>query len=183
MATKTWISIMALILAISGCATPKTRREASLQADQQWKLSRAATFIEEGNRSAAVQVLTHISSEPPVPGVTDEALFRLALLNLRPDLGLDGLSESARHLEKLQREFPRGGWTPLAARVADLIREVQEALTRENRMKKTAGALSQENGRLKEQNLALSRENQDFRQTIQKLKALELELGKGGTPR
>jgi transposase-like protein len=40
-------------------------------------------------------------------------------------------------------------------------------------------ALAQENVRLKELNSNLSRENRELRQTLDKLKSLELELGKG----
>jgi hypothetical protein len=180
---KICIAFIILALGISGCATPKARRDASYRSDQEWKLARAVTLQEEGNRSAAAQILTHISTEPVVPGVTDEALFRLALLHLRPDLGPDGMKESEKELRRLMVEFPTGSWTPPAAKLVELIASAQESLKREGRLKRSVGSLTQENGRLKELKHTLTSDNNEFRQTIQKLKNLELELGKGGKGR
>lgn len=180
---KICIALIILALGISGCATPKTRREPSYRSDQEWKLARAVTLQEEGNRSAAAQVLTHISTEPAVQGVTDEALFRLALLHLRPDLGVDGMTESEAELKRLMKVYPSGSWTSPAAKLVEVIDAERESLKREGRLKKSIGSLTQENGRLKELNLTLTRDNNELRQTIQKLKDLELELGKGGKGR
>jgi outer membrane protein assembly factor BamD (BamD/ComL family) len=177
------VIVIILALAISGCATPKARRESAYRSDQEWKLSRATSLMQEGNRAAAAQVLTHITTEPAVPGVTDEALFRLGLLHLRPDLGVDGMTESEKELKRLIKEFPKGAWAPMAEKLVALIASVQETQKRENRVKRSLSILTQENSRLKELNNALTKDNNEFRQSIQKLKTLELELGKGSKGR
>lgn len=92
----------------------------------------------------------------PTGGLSDEALFRLALLHLRDDEGR-GLSRSLALLERLKKEYPRSPWTYQSAPL-------------------TAYLIS--HGKDREKNILLSRENRELQQSIDRLKNLDLEMEK-----
>ena len=183
---KRWGGIVILAAIFGGCADLSQVRRQDNHSGQEWKLSRAVALIREGNRSAAAQVLAHIISEPAVPGVTDEAFFRLALLRLETEQGGGGITHARKDLERLAGKFPGSRWAHEASLIARLLAEDKERIRQEQKLQgrqeqKLQGlnhALALENGRLKELNSALAKENRDFRQTLDKLKSLDMELGK-----
>jgi hypothetical protein len=139
-----------LLLSATGC---HHRQADSLPFFREQALSRKLDDAREALRarqfSRATTLLSEIVASPGTPGITDEALLRLALLQLRSGQERD-TGQALRSLERLAKEFPGSHWTPLAAPVADLV----------NR------------------NTSLTMDNRTLRQNIQKIKELELELEK-----
>ena len=113
------------------------------------KLDDAKEAITARQFAQATVLLTEIAAAPGTPGITDEALVRLALLQLRSGQERD-TTQALRTIERLGREYPHSHWTPLVAPLADLVSNGQ----------------------------ALAKDNRTLRQNIQKIKELELELEK-----
>jgi hypothetical protein len=97
-------------------------------------------------------------------GVTDEALFRLALLKIN-DGDLGGGKSSLALLEKLKNNYPSSVWTKQAAPLHTYLSGSKNARNRDR-----------EFNSLREKNLSLSRDVRDLRQTIERLKVLDFEL-------
>ncbi len=173
------ILIIMLTLAMAGCITQTRPAGPSYRSEQEWKLSRAALLLEEGNSTAAAQVLSHIATEPFEPGITDEALFRLSLLHLGSVQESSDMMQTRNELKQLASKYPKSSWTPMASRITGLLAAMDETLRNNSKLKKLNLSLSQDNSRLKESNLSLAKENTELRKNIEKLKNLELELGKG----
>jgi outer membrane protein assembly factor BamD (BamD/ComL family) len=173
------ILIMFMAFAMTGCITQTRPAEPSYRSEQEWKLSRADLLLQEGNITAASQVLAHIAADPFEPGVTDEALFRLSLIHLGAVQDSSDLVQTQKELKLLVKRFPKSSWAPMASRVIDLLSSMDDALKNNGRLKKTNLNLTQDINRVKELNLALAKENSELRRNIEKLKSLELELGKG----
>jgi hypothetical protein len=185
--------IIFLALEMSGCATLTKPGGVLYHSSQKVKLSRAVTLLEQGKTMAAAELLAAICADPGVPGVTDEALFRLSLLQLESNQEKNGTIKAQNNLERLQKEYPSSSWTPLASSLSEFLsttddvrqqnrkfEELNLSLTKEQRVfKEQKRSLAKENSDLKEQNLSLTKENLELRQGIEKLKALELELAKG----
>jgi hypothetical protein len=162
---RKFLPVIALALGLNACATPHTVDGGILyRYAQERKLATAIELQKEGNLSSAVKSLAALCAEPGLPGVTDEALFRLSLLYLKNGLENDkGHSQLAQQsIERLRKEYPSSSWTGMAAPLAELLAATAE-LRRQNRT-------------LKNQNQSLSKENQELRQNIEKLKRLDLEL-------
>lgn len=126
--------------------------------------SAALLFMRTGNESAARDRLESVVEEPPLIGVTDEALFRLAVFTLGDENG-KGETRARKLLERLTAEFPASGWARQAAPLLDYIRETAALRARMRELKN-----------LRNQNLSLSRDNKGLRQSIEHLKDLDLEL-------
>ena len=162
----------ALALGLTACATPRTGGDGILyRYAQERKLAAAIELQKEGNLSSAVKSLAALCAEPGVPGITDEALFRLSLLYLKNGLENDkGVPQLAQQsIERLRKEYPTSSWTGMAAPLAELLSATTE-LRRQNR------TLKNQNQSLSKENQSLSRETQELRQNIEKLKLLDLEL-------
>lgn len=67
-----------------------------------------------------------------VPRVTDEALFRLALLSLDPKREKPGSGRGIQLLKWLKRDFPRSSWSIHAEPLLELV-DVAEDLKTQNR--------------------------------------------------
>jgi hypothetical protein len=162
---KRMFSIMPLylMLIISGCAG--LPRFFTLSA-QERNLSDAVTQLKLGNEPQARTLLEKIADSAPEAGVTDEALFRLAILDLRSD-GVSGLSRAQTLLERLASKYPDSLWTKQSA---PLLAHLAEARILRNRQRDLKT--------LKELNLSLSRDNRELRQNLDRLKQLDLELEK-----
>jgi hypothetical protein len=151
-------------LTVSGCVTLTQPGGLLYRSVQEKKLERSVTLLEQGNRSAAEELMVAMCSEPGVPGVTDQALFRLSLLRLKAGQEKNGTEQAGHYLERLQKEYPASSWLPLAATLNELLASMDN--------------MQQQRKNVKELNLSLTKENRELRQSIEKLKNLELELGK-----
>jgi hypothetical protein len=162
---KKHILIITAALALSGCATLTRPGGALYPSAQENKLDRAVTLLKQGKTSAAEGLLSAICAGRGVAGVTDEALFRLSLLQLGSGQEKNGVTQALHNLERLKKEYPASSWIPLSAGLADFLASADE--------------VRQQNRKLKELNSNLTKENKDLSQSIEKLKTLELELGRG----
>ncbi|MDD2271618.1 MAG: tetratricopeptide repeat protein [Desulfuromonadaceae bacterium] len=112
--------------------------------------------LQRGKEKRARELLEHVVAAPPRDGLTDEALFRLALLYLRDGEGR-GTTRSLALLERLKKEYPRSLWTHQSAPLMSYLASDEKE---------------------REQNILLSRENRELRQSIDRLKNLDLEMEK-----
>lgn len=148
---KTRLSIFVLFGVLTGCS--------HFSLIEPSKLDQAVAMLEIGRTAGAVKLLTEISKEKPVKGVTDEALFRLGLLNLRQGGDND---TSLAILMRLQKEYPTSSWTRNAAPLLEVVMQYEE--------------VRNQNKNLKNANQTLGKENRELLQNIEKLKSLDLEL-------
>ena len=160
-----YILTVIVALSLSSCSTLNQKGGIVYRLGQEKKLANAVALLEQGKTAAAGKLLTAICSETGVPGVTDEALFRLSMLRLASVQDKNSLAETQKRLERLGKEYPTSSWAPLASSLIDFI--------------ESADKVRQEDRRLRESNLALTKENRELRQSIEQLKNLEIEMGKG----
>lgn len=157
-----------LLLTISlctGCAASSKGRGGLLQSYSESKrLATAVDLLDKGESSRAAKMLEEISASKPVPGVTDEALFRLALLSLKPSTERPASAQGYQLLKRLKKEYPSSPWTAQVAPVLALIK-VAEELRRLNKNYKSV-------------NQTLSNEINELNRNIEQLKHLDLELEK-----
>lgn len=160
-------TVLLFALIISGCgslmkiSSSLPGRDTSVE---ERNFAGALQYLRSGNESGARDLLERVIDAPPLTGVTDEALFRLSLLNLR-DEGGRGEPRARALLNRLLSEFPASVW---ARQASPLAAYLQEAFTLR------AGNRQIKN--LRNQNLSLSRDNKELRQSMERLKQLDLEL-------
>lgn len=140
--------------------------DVSLVRDQERHFAGALEFLRTGSEQEARDLLERVVAGPPRSGVTDEALFRLSLLYLG-DEGGKGSVRSQELLERLTDEFPQSIWAHQGAPLAAYLTGVRTLRDRQREVRT-----------LKELNLSLSRDNREMRQSIERLKSLDLELEK-----
>jgi hypothetical protein len=162
-----FISIIIALTDLSGCAT--TKKTDLYEQEQRRKLILARVLLEDNRISAAKKILAAISDEKGVSGVTDEALFRLALLNLEPGEQKIFTNKAGRNLEKLLKAYPSSPWKPHAATLKGIIDAYDLSLEEKAELEKTIR-------NLKNSNLSLGKEIRELRQDLEKLKKLDLEL-------
>lgn len=174
--TSRMIATVLLIACLSGCASiQKSLESQRLRSARQERLAQAVWLIERGNAERAATVLTAIVSSPGMPGVTDEALFRLGLLSVPPDLEREELSTALKYLERLQKEYPISPWATQAASLTDFLASVPRRVQSTTELRRQIKTL-------KDLNLSLTRENKEMRLNIEKIKTLDLELEKKAKP-
>lgn len=157
------ICLAALVCA--GCASTKPGEGTLIERfSVSRQLGQAERMLKVGDASGAARELEAICDGPPVPGVTDEALFRLALLTLKPKPERPSSTQAQHLLKRLKKEYPGSQWTSLAAPIHDMVNAAEE----QRRQNKT----------LKGTNQALSREIAELTQRIEQLKTLDQELEK-----
>lgn len=159
-------AVLCLALALStGCAATKGGEGNVVQRYAgSRQLAQAEDMLARGNRKGALRALKEVVGGPAVAGVTDEALFRLALLTLNPGAQKPASTQGEQLLKRLVREYPKSPWTAMAAPLNELI-EVAEEQNRQNKS-------------LKGTNQALTREVDELNRNLEKLKRLDLELEK-----
>lgn len=171
---------LALLAALAGgCATSKTTAVPGAAPPQKpqsagfmerfsgsKKLKQAQDLLEKGDAAGAAKALGQVVSGKAVPGVTDEALFRLALLSIKPGAERPGAAYAGQLLRRLKKEYPASPWTVQAAPLMELLSAVDEA--------------KQQNRSLKANNQALAREIAELNAVIRQLKNLDLELEQKG---
>jgi hypothetical protein len=155
---------------------------AKFGTSQKRNLATAKIMLQENRITAAMEILSGICSAKGVPDVTDEALFRLALLYYDAGQGKNDVNQAQQHLERLIREYPSSSWRNHADSFLDLIatlnRKIRNlrgenlSLTRENKELR----LNIERLRnLRGENLSLTKEHKELRLNIEKLKSLDIE--------
>lgn len=166
---KTFLILLSFcaLSCLSGCATmPKADTYAQ---EQKRKLILARMLLEDNRVRAAKEILTDISNEKGTPGVTDEALFHLALLNLEPGGQKILTKRAGRNLDKLLQEYPTSLWKSHAITLKGVIDAYDLSLEENAEQEKTIR-------NLKSSHQSLGRENRELRQDLEKLKKLDLEL-------
>ncbi|QEM68449.1 hypothetical protein FO488_09900 [Geobacter sp. FeAm09] len=160
------LTLLVLVAFSGGCSLLKGRAlsEDSPVAEQERRFAGALHYLVQGKEREAQGLLEQVVAGQALAGVTDEALFRLALLNLRDDGG-KGDTHAHALLMRLKKEYPRSIWTRQAAPLAAYLAGVG-ALRDSQRELRT----------LRERNLSLTRDNKDLRQSLERLKNLDLEL-------
>lgn len=151
-------------LSVTGVAAAPA--EISAVRDQERRFAGALVFLRVGEEQEARDLLELVIAGPPRSGITDEALFRLSLLYLRDDGG-KGTVRTLELLEQLIAEYPRSIWAHQGSPLAAYLTGVRNLRDRQREVKT-----------LKELNLSLSRDNREMRQSIERLKSLDLELEK-----
>jgi hypothetical protein len=177
---KKLIILLITMIGLNGCAALNKDSGGFFQRlSQERNLAKAVKLLEEGNEAAASKLLEEVTTAKGITGVTDEALFRLSLMHLRPGIEKDELEQSQKRLERLQKEYPASNWTRMAWPLMEFLTSVGE-LRRQNRNLKILNlSLNKDNKELqslKSLNMSLTRENKELRQSIEMLKHLDLEL-------
>jgi len=152
--------------AVSVVASATAPVDISVAREQERRFAGALEFLRTGREQEARELLERVLEGPSRSGITDEALFRLALLYLREE-GAKGMSRSQDLIGQLHDDYPGSIWTHQAAPLAAFLSGVRTLRDRQREVKS-----------LKETNLSLSRDNRELRQSIERLKSLDLELDK-----
>jgi hypothetical protein len=158
---------------LQGCAI--TQNSIS---EQRRKLILAQLLLEDNKAPAAREILVSLGNGPKTTGVTDEALFRLALLNLEPGDQKIATDKAGQNLDKLLKEYPESPWKIHAVTLKNMIDAYEVTVNEKVEIEKTVRNLKNSNSMLKNANTALTKENKELRQGIEKLKNLDLELEK-----
>lgn len=117
-----------------------------------------------GREQEARSLLEQVVEAKGVEGITDEALFRLALLSLRDD-GPQGVQRARLLIGQLHSEYPGSIWSYQSDPLLKILSEL-----------KTLREARKELRVLRDRNLSLSRDNKELRQSLERLKSLDLEL-------
>jgi uncharacterized protein YceK len=152
------ILLILLLAGLSGCASLRSGEGGIMQRySQSRRLSAAREMLAAGDRSGAARELTAIIEGGSGAGVTDEALFRLALLSLRLPAEREGNLHGLQLLRRLKKEYPASPWTVQSSHLLELLSGVEE---------------------LRRQNKNLKGEVNELNRNIDQLKRLDQELEK-----
>jgi hypothetical protein len=199
---KLFLTLSLLLLAAlgEGCSTirvdkPPPGVQAPLGHEER-SFARALQSLRDGNERDAQTLLEEVITGKPLPGLTDEVLFRLAVLHLGDE---DGNGDTQTHalLARLQKEYPDSNWTQQATSLItyldemDVLRKAREVLItrwvqsqsqiRESKheaktLQERNHSLVRDNTELKERNLSLVRDNKELQKRLDRLKDLDIEL-------
>lgn len=152
------ILLILLLAGLSGCASLRSGEGGVMQHySQSRKLAAAREMLAKGDRSGAARELTAVTEGGGGAGVTDEALFRLALLSLRLPGEREGNLHGLQLLRRLKKEYPASPWTVQSSHLLELLSGVEE---------------------LRRQNRNLKGEVNELNRNIDQLKRLDQELEK-----
>ena len=175
---KTIILLTAVLLFLSGCASFPGLEGVLLRSPQSKSLARANELLESGDRSGAVRELTAVTEAKGVSGVTDEALFRLALLTVHPAVDSGGNLHALNLLKRLKREYPASRWTVQSGQLSELLAGADELRRQVKSLKSQNQSLRSQNQTLRSQNQTLGSEVNELNRNINQLKQLDQELEK-----
>lgn len=159
---KNIIAIL-LICMFFGCSSIGTLNQNYMYSlNQRSKLESAKDMLSQGKKEPAINLLSEISNGKGVPGVTDEALFMLALIYLNNSQDVEKSLYSQELLNRLQREYPASLWALQSSPLLGLLIK-----TRRERESKV-GIYQEIKG--------LKLENKKLKLDIERLKTLDLDL-------
>lgn len=159
------VLLIILLAVMTGCATLRGGEGGVMQRySQSRKLGAAKELLDSGDRAGAARLLTAITNGGDIPGITDEALFRLALLNLRASVEREGNLQALQLLKRLKKSYPTSVWTVQAGQLPELLGGLEE-VRRQLRS-------------LKSSNQSLSNEINELNRNVDQLKQLDQELEK-----
>lgn len=162
---KRAVVMLVMAMLISGCGVKMQSSSVRLVVPEQERAyAGALEFLKTGKEQQARELLEKVVAAPAISGITDEALFRLALLNMRDEAG-KAPARTQSLLERLENDFPRSIWTRQAAPLMSYLTSIKFPRDKQRELKT-----------LKDVNLSLSRDNRELRQTIERLKSLDIEL-------
>jgi hypothetical protein len=170
---RTLIVGIAIIAGLSGCAT---MRKEDPNAQLRKKLVLAKMLLESNKLEAAKKTLSEITAKPPVTGITDEALFRLALLELEAGQQKIATDKSGKDLVTILNKFRSSTWSAHATTLKGLIDAYDITLQENAELDRMVKNLKSSNASLINSNASLAKENTDLRQDLEKIKKLDLEL-------
>lgn len=162
--------LLLLSVELTGCAsTHVSPTRIPYSQRQEEKLASAVEALEVGETRRAAGLFLAISAEPSVPGVTDEALFRLALLRLMAGAQQEGPDSARELLKRLVADYPTSSWSKHAVAILGLLDAERELL-------ETNRGLKSHNLTLGLENKDLARQKGELQQKLDRLKDLDLEL-------
>jgi hypothetical protein len=162
-----FIALLIMMLVNAGCAGFEGRMPHFMVfSEQERTLNEAVDQLRIGKEQQARELLEKVVIGIPMAGITDEALFRLSLLSMKEDGG-KGIQRAQTLLERLAGTYPESIWTRQSA---PLLSHLAEFRVLRNRLRELRTQ--------KELNLSLSHDNREMRQSLERLKQLDLELEK-----
>ena len=157
--------VIAVILAQCGCAALRSSDGGVMERFVQARnLSEAGSLLDSGDRVGAAKLLNTVVEAGSFSGITDEALFNLALINLRPATEHDSNARALQLLKRLAKEYPSSPWTQKSRQLLEFLTGIDE-LRRQVRS-------------LKSSNQSLSSEVKELNRNVEQLKKLDQELEK-----
>lgn len=154
-------ALIILPLLVCGCQMVESMKLSVRRPPVQSQvMDEARRNIASGDHARARIGLEQVVAAAPLSDVTDEALFRLALFSLPDDN-----NTTAMFLDRLQRGFPNSIWNQQAAPLRLHISRVKNLKDRQREL-----------ATLKALNMSLHKDNRELRQTLDRLKELDLEL-------
>ena len=157
--------LLVFLLLQCGCAALRSSEGGIMERFSQARnLAAADSLLEAGDRAGAARLLTKVVDAGNYPGITDEALFTLALLDLRQAAEHDSNAKALQLLKRLVKEYPASPWTQRSRQLLELLTGVDD-LRRQVR-------------NLKSSNQSLSGEVKELNRNVDQLKRLDQELEK-----
>jgi hypothetical protein len=166
-------AILLVLALLSACASTGGKGQRPNASRQ---LAQAVALLDKGDAAGATRLLSAVCSEPPEPHVTDEALFRLALLTLKPAPERSASARGPQLLKRLKREYPGSPWTVQAAPLMELIDQAEELRHQNRNLKAANQSLKGESGEQSRKIEQLNKKIDQLNHNIEQLKHLDLEL-------
>ena len=175
---KITVLLSVVLLLVSGCASFQVKEVRVQRSPQSINLARAHALLKSGDKAGAVRALTAVTDAEGVTGITDEALFRLALLNIHPVADSGDNLLSINLLNRLNKEYPRSSWSVQSGPLIDLLAGAEELERQVKSLKSQNQTLRSQNQTLRSQNQTLGSEVNELNRNINQLKQLDQELEK-----
>ena len=171
------LTLSLLMALLGGCSTLKGKPTPLNNAniEQERHFASALQYLKGGKEREAQTSLERVIASQPLPGVTDEALFRLALLHLRDK---DGNGDIPAHtlLTILKKEYPHSIWTQQAAPLIPYLHQSSTLRDNLSAMNAQWEQSQHEVKVLRERNHSLLNEKKELEKRLDRLKDLDLEI-------
>ena len=158
------VLLVMLLSSLNGCGGMLGKWPPHEDSERRRNLAAAVNLIGAGHQNEAGHFLELVIDDSREDGVTDEALFRLAILKLNDGEPGEGRSSIAL-LDRLRNGYPASVWTSQSEPLYSYLIVVKNIRNGQTELKT-----------MREKNFSLSRDVTELRQTIERLKALDREL-------